>query len=305
MSGLGILYSGPIHHGTRVIDFLVEHEAAIRLSAFLTIFAVMATWEILLPARRLVVGKAHRWLSNIAIVVLNTVIVRLIFPTAAVGFALYVEVNEIGLLHLTNWPLWWTVPLSVVLLDLVIYLQHVMVHAIPALWRIHRMHHADLDFDVTTGARFHPLEIILSMLIKFAAIALIGPPVVAVVLFEVILNATSMFNHANVSLPRTLDRWLRFFIVTPDMHRVHHSIEMDESNSNFGFNLPWWDRLFGTYRSQPRRSHQSMVIGLHSPRDEKTCERLPGMLMIPFSSDVTGYAINHRGAQADRTGHKG
>jgi sterol desaturase/sphingolipid hydroxylase (fatty acid hydroxylase superfamily) len=305
MSGLGILYRDLIHTGTHVIDFLVEHEAAIRLSAFVTIFAVMAMWEIAFPARQLLVGKAHRWLSNIAVVVLNTVILRLIFPTAAVGFALYVEMNGIGLLHLTGWPLWWTVPLSVIFLDLVIYLQHVMVHAIPALWRIHRMHHADLDFDVTTGARFHPLEIVLSMLIKLAAIALIGPPVVAVVLFEIILNTTSMFNHANVSLPSTLDRWLRFIIVTPDMHRVHHSVEMDESNSNFGFNLPWWDRLFGTYRSQPRRSHQSMVIGLDSPRDEKICDRLPGMLMIPFSFKVTGYAINRRGTRVDRSGEDG
>jgi len=181
-----------------------------------------------------------------------------------------------------------------VLMDLVIYLQHVMVHAVPLLWRLHRVHHADLDYDVTTGARFHPLEIILSLLIKFAVILLLGPPLVAVVIFEVLLNATAMFNHGNVSLPPAVDRWIRWLLVTPDMHRVHHSIEDDETNSNFGFNLPWWDRLLGTYRAQPRSGHQGMVIGIRTFRETRQCVSLPGMLKIPFSGGIQGYAINRR-----------
>jgi len=179
-------------------------------------------------------------------------------------------------------------------MDLVIYLQHVMVHAVPLLWRLHRVHHADLDYDVTTGARFHPLEIILSLLIKFAVILLLGPPLVAVVIFEVLLNATAMFNHGNVSLPPAVDRWIRWLLVTPDMHRVHHSIEDDETNSNFGFNLPWWDRLLGTYRAQPRSGHQGMVIGIRTFRATRQCVSLPGMLKIPFSGGIQGYAINRR-----------
>jgi sterol desaturase/sphingolipid hydroxylase (fatty acid hydroxylase superfamily) len=169
-----------------------------------------------------------------------------------------------GLLNHFQVPFAIAVPLAVIAMDFVIWLQHVMVHAVPALWRLHRVHHADLDYDVTTGARFHPLEIILSMLIKFATIVVLGPPVVAVVIFEVLLNATAMFNHGNIRLPAGLDRVLRWVVVTPDMHRVHHSVEDDETNSNFGFNLPWWDRLFGTYRDQPRAGHVGMTIGIRS-----------------------------------------
>jgi len=215
----------------------------------------------------------------------------------------FAEAGHWGLLHHYEAPFWAAVVASVVLLDFVIYLQHVMVHAIPVLWRLHRVHHADLDFDVTTGARFHPLEIILSMLIKFATILLLGPPVLAVVMFEVLLNATAMFNHGNVSLPKRLDRALRWLVVTPDMHRVHHSVEDDETNSNFGFNLPWWDRLFGTYRDQPRAGHAQMTIGIRTHRDQKWCSWLPGMLAMPFRGRVEGYAINRRewgGANAVR-----
>jgi sterol desaturase/sphingolipid hydroxylase (fatty acid hydroxylase superfamily) len=191
-------------------------------------------------------------------------------------------------------PFWLAVVASVVIMDFIIYLQHVMVHAVPVLWRLHRMHHADLDFDVTTGARFHPIEILLSMLIKFATIVVLGPPVVAVVIFEVVLNATAMFNHGNVRLPLGLDRVLRWVVVTPDMHRVHHSVEDDEANSNFGFNLPWWDRLFGTYRDQPRAGHVGMTIGIHKHRDPKQVSWFPGMLLLPFRGKITGYAINRR-----------
>jgi len=191
-------------------------------------------------------------------------------------------------------PLGWAILITVVAMDLVIYLQHVMVHAVPLLWRLHRVHHADLDYDLTTGARFHPLEIILSMLIKFATILLLGPPLAGVILFEVILNGMAMFNHGNIRLPLALDRVLRRLLVTPDMHRVHHSVEDDEANSNFGFSLSIWDRLFGTYRDQPRAGHEGMTIGIHKYRDPRLVDRLPGMLALPFIGPVSGYAINRR-----------
>jgi len=191
-------------------------------------------------------------------------------------------------------PLWLAIVISVIALDFMIWLQHVMVHAIPVLWRLHRVHHADPDYDLTTGARFHPIEILLSMLIKFAAIVVLGPPIVAVILFEVLLNATSMFNHGNVRLPAGADRILRWFIVTPDMHRVHHSVEDDETNSNFGFNLPWWDRLFGTYRDQPRAGHEGMSIGIHGYSQPRDVTWLPGLLAMPFRGRISDYVINRR-----------
>jgi sterol desaturase/sphingolipid hydroxylase (fatty acid hydroxylase superfamily) len=181
--------------------------------------------------------------------------------------------------------------LSVLALDLVIYLQHVLFHAVPLLWRLHRVHHADLGFDVTTGLRFHPLEIGLSMLIKYAAIAALGPPAGAVLLFEVLLNAVTMFNHGNVRLPAALDRWLRLLVVTPDMHRVHHSILRKETNSNFGFNFPWWDRWFGTYRPQPAAGHGGMTIGIEQFRERRD-SRLDRLLLQPLLAPPAGYPIN-------------
>jgi len=232
--------------------------------------------------------------SNLGLVVLNTVMLRLLFPLAAVGVAAFCVKNGWGLINHFQVPFAIAVPLAVIAMDFVIWLQHVMVHAVPALWRLHRVHHADLDYDVTTGARFHPLEIILSMLIKFATIVVLGPPVVAVVIFEVLLNATAMFNHGNIRLAGGVDRVLRLFVVTPDMHRVHHSVEDDETNSNFGFNLPWWDRLFGTYRDQPRAGHVGMSIGIHGYDNPREVDRLDGMLLLPFKGEITDYAINRR-----------
>ncbi len=275
-------------------EFVLQHEVTIRLGFFFGIFAAMAAWEILAPRRALSVSKPVRWLNNVGLVVFNTLALRLIFPAAAVGMAAFAQARGWGLFHYYTAPPWFAVAASVVAMDLVIYLQHVMVHAVPVLWRLHRVHHADLDFDVTTGARFHPLEIVLSMLIKFATIAVLGPPVVAVVIFEVLLNATALFNHANVRLPLALDRVLRWLVVTPDMHRVHHSVEDDETNSNFGFNLPWWDRLLGTYRDQPRGGHRAMTIGIRSFREPRWCSWLPGMLAIPFVGRIQGYTINRR-----------
>jgi sterol desaturase/sphingolipid hydroxylase (fatty acid hydroxylase superfamily) len=275
-------------------DWLLAHEAPLRLGFFFGVLALMASWEWLAPRRALTVAKAPRWIANLGIVFLNTAVVRLLFPVAAVGVAFAAEARGWGLAYVLDLPYALTVALSVLLLDLAIYLQHVMFHAVPAFWRLHRMHHADLDFDVTTGARFHPIEIVLSLLIKFAVIVVLGAPAVAVIVFEVLLNATAMFNHSNIRLPLALDRVLRLVVVTPDMHRVHHSIEDHETNSNFGFNLPWWDRLFGTYKDQPDAGHERMTIGIRDFRAEREADRLPGMLALPFRGRVTGYAINRR-----------
>jgi sterol desaturase/sphingolipid hydroxylase (fatty acid hydroxylase superfamily) len=277
-----------------ISEFVISHEAAIRLGFFSGILGAMALWELAAPRRVLTVPKLLRWINNIGIVVMNSFLLRIIFPSAAVGVAIFAQKHGWGLFNHFRLPYWVAVVLSVVALDFVIYLQHVMFHAIPVFWRIHRMHHADLDFDVTTGIRFHPMEILLSMLIKSAGVVVLGPPVLGVIIFEVALNATSMFNHSNVRMLRGVDRIFRWFVVTPDMHRVHHSIEERETNSNFGFNLPWWDRLLGTYRNQPRMGHEGMTIGLEDFRDKKRCVMLPGMLAIPFIGRVTGYTISSR-----------
>ncbi len=277
---------------------VLANEPAIRLGFFLGVFAVIGFWEVLAPRRLLTVSKALRWTSNLGLVVLDTVLLRLIFPLAGVGLAAFCAKNGWGILNHFQVPFWVAVPLAVIALDFVIWLQHVMVHAVPLLWRLHRVHHADLDYDVTTGARFHPLEIVLSMLIKLATIVVLGPPVVAVVIFEVLLNATAMFNHGNIGLPARLDRILRWVVVTPDMHRVHHSIEDDETNSNFGFNLPWWDRLFGTYRDQPRAGQTGMTIGIRDHGDPREVSRLDGMLLLPFRGEIKDYAINRRNFDA-------
>ena len=268
-------------------SFVLAHEPALRLAAFAAVLAIMAGWEIVAPRRTPALARRRRWPANLGIVVLNTLLVRLLFPAAALGMALTAQSEGWGLLNRYEVPAWAALLAGLVLLDLAIYLQHVMFHAVPTLWRLHRMHHADLDIDVTTGARFHPIEIALSMLVKFAAIAALGVPPAAVVLFEVLLNATSMFNHANVRIPASLEPLLRWLVVTPDMHRVHHSIERDETNSNFGFNLPIWDRLFGTYRAQPRAGHEAMTLGIADFRDPGECSTLPGMLAIPFHSGKT------------------
>ncbi len=274
--------------------FVLAYEPIIRLAAFLLVFAAVAGGERLAPRRPLQLSRLRRWVHNLGLTALNVLLLRLLFPAAAVGVAAWAAAQQWGWFNVVEAPAGLAIVVSVVLLDLVIYLQHVLFHAVPLLWRLHRVHHADLDFDVTTGARFHPIEILLSMLIKFAAILLLGPPLVAVVIFEVLLNATAMFNHGNLRLPPRLDHWLRWVVVTPDMHRVHHSVADDEANSNFGFNLPWWDRLFGTYRDQPRGGHQGMTIGIHTCRDPRIVARLPGMLWLPFRRELGTYPLNRR-----------
>ena len=267
---------------SEVSGLAVEHEGAVRLLAFGAIFAAMLLWEWFAPRRPLSVARAQRWSGNLGLMLVNTLALRLLFPAAAVGFALSAEALGFGLFHWLAWPSWLEILLAVLLLDLAIYGQHVLMHQVPLLWRLHRVHHADLDFDLTTAVRFHTFEILLSMLIKWGVILLLGPAALAVLIFEILLSGMAVFNHANVSLPPRAERVVRALFVTPDMHRVHHSSIVRETNSNYGFNLSLWDRLFRTYTAQPSRGHDAMTIGLDEFRDPAQVDRLPGMLALPF-----------------------
>jgi sterol desaturase/sphingolipid hydroxylase (fatty acid hydroxylase superfamily) len=269
----------------------MKYEPLIRLGCFFGVLVAMALWEMVAPRRRLSASKPVRWFSNLGLVSLNSILVRIVFALGAVGVAIEAQEQRWGLFNNVLLPHWLAVVLSFLALDLAIYLQHVMFHAVPALWRLHMVHHADPDFDVTTGLRFHTIEIGLSMGLKVAAILVIGPPALAVLLFEVLLNATSQFNHSNVTMPLWLDRCIRLFVVTPDMHRVHHSTIPHETNSNFGFNLPWWDYLLGTYRAQPVAGHDGMDIGLNQI-DRTRAVWFHWMLALPFVGGTGGYPIN-------------
>jgi sterol desaturase/sphingolipid hydroxylase (fatty acid hydroxylase superfamily) len=262
-------------------DALLLNEPLIRLAAFMGVLALMAAWEVAAPRRRSEIPHLLRWSNNLGLVVLDTMVLRLAFPMLAVGLALLAEDRGFGLFNLVAAPYWLAFAASFLAFDLAIYLQHVMFHAVPALWRLHRMHHADLEIDATTGLRFHPGEIVISMGIKLALVAALGPPAAAVLVFEVVLNAMAMFTHANVGLPAPLDRAARFLVVTPDMHRVHHSIDPSETHTNFGFNLSWWDRLLGTYLPQPKAGHTGMTIGIPQFRTRRDLW-LDRMLMQPF-----------------------
>ena len=268
-------------------DTLLASEPALRLAIFLGVLVAMAIWELAAPRRRLEIPRLIHWTNNLGVVVIDTILVRLAFPVTAVGLALVAEQNGWGLFNAINAPDWAAILVSIVVLDFAIYLQHVLFHAVPALWRLHRMHHADLGFDVTTGLRFHPIEILLSMGLKLAVIAALGPPAVAVLIFEVILNGTAMFNHSNIRIPEGIDRVLRLFVVTPDMHRVHHSVIRSETDNNYGFNLPWWDRLLGTYTAQPRGGHQGMTIGFEQFRTVRDLW-LDRMLIQPLRGPASG-----------------
>ena len=270
-------------------ETIVSHEPVIRLAVFIGVLAAMALWEVAAPRRRIESPRLVRWSNNLALVIIDTILVRLAFPVAAVGLAGIVGDRGWGLFQFLEIPYWIAIVAAVMTLDLAIYCQHVLFHAVPMLWRLHRMHHADLAFDVTTGLRFHPVEILLSMAIKLCVVAALGPPALAVLLFEVLLNATSLFNHSNIRLPGWLDAGLRLVIVTPDMHRVHHSILPKETNSNFGFNVPWWDRLLGTYRAQPRDGHDGMTIGIEQFRTEGDL-RLDRMLLQPLRGPASSDA---------------
>ncbi len=274
-------------------DAILANEPTLRLAAFLGVLLIMVVWEMAAPRRRRDIPRVIRWTNNLGLVVLDTVILRLTFPILAVGLAVIAEERGWGLFNNIDAPVWVAIVVSMLLLDLAIYLQHVMFHAVPGLWRLHRMHHADLDFDATTGLRFHPVEILISMAIKLTLVAALGPPAVAVLLFEVLLNATALFNHANIDLPRPIDRVLRLIVVTPDMHRVHHSVNPVETNSNYGFNLPWWDRLLGTYRAQPAKGHTAMDIGIERFRTTRDLW-LDRMLIQPVRGPASGHALESR-----------
>jgi sterol desaturase/sphingolipid hydroxylase (fatty acid hydroxylase superfamily) len=280
-------------------NLILVNEPLIRMVLFLAILLAMALWEVAAPRRRREIPRLIRWSNNFGVVVIDTLLVRLMFPIVAVGLAVIAQQRGWGLFNVFETPTWIAFIISVLALDLAIYLQHVMFHAVPALWRLHRMHHADLEFDVSTGLRFHPVEILLSMGIKLAVVAALGPPALAVLVFEVLLNASSMFNHSNIRIPVRLDQWLRLFVVTPDMHRVHHSIHPSETNSNFGFNLPWWDRLLGTYRPQPREGHETMIIGIEQFRTRRDLW-LDRMLIQPVRGPASGYPINREQTEKER-----
>jgi sterol desaturase/sphingolipid hydroxylase (fatty acid hydroxylase superfamily) len=276
------------------MDFVVD-EPAVRFAIFIAVFGIIASYEAVAPRRPRMISRRIRWPNNLAIPLLNTLLVRMLLPATAVSMAMLAEERGWGLFHtVAPLPAWLVVMTAVVLLDLAIYLQHVLFHAVPLLWRLHRMHHADLDVDVTTGARFHPIEIVLSMILKFGVIVALGAPPLAVLVFEVLLSAGSLFNHANLGLSSRTDRVLRWLVVTPDMHRIHHSVEPMETNSNFGFTLPWWDRLCGTYRAQPAAGHQGMVLGIAQFRTPSDL-RLDRLLLQPFLYEATPSAATvHR-----------
>ncbi len=274
-------------------DLLLSSESTIRLGAFLGVLGLMALWEVAAPSRRRDIPRLIRWTNNLGLVVVDTILVRLTFPVLAVGLAIVAQDRGWGLFNILDLPGWVAVIGAMLLLDLAIYLQHIMFHAVPGLWRLHRMHHADLEFDTTTGLRFHPVEILISMGVKLAVVAALGPPAVAVLLFEVVLNASALFNHANITLPAGVDRVLRLFVVTPDMHRVHHSVDPRETNSNYGFNVPWWDRILGTYIAQPAKGHQGMEIGIEQFRTRRDLW-LDRMLMQPLRGPASGHALDLR-----------
>jgi sterol desaturase/sphingolipid hydroxylase (fatty acid hydroxylase superfamily) len=262
---------------------VIFHEPLIRLAFFAGIFVAVAAAETLKPRRKLMASKPKRWINNILLSFIDTIVLRLVFPVLPVGVAVYCEEKGWGMLNYFHFPSWIAIICGIVLMDLVIYGQHRMFHLTPVFWRLHKVHHIDQDIDVTTGLRFHPLEMILSMMIKMTAVAAIGATPVAVVIFEIMLNGITMFNHGNMHIPIAIDNIIRLMVVTPDMHRVHHSVIAKETNSNYGFNFPWWDRLFGTYRPQPEKGHRQMTIGLNGYFDPEYLQ-LSRMLITPFVS---------------------
>ena len=263
-------------------------EALVRLGIFLAVFATMALWEVARPRRPLAQPRWERWPTNLGLTLLNMVLIRITVGGVAYAAAVFAAERDVGLLHWVALPQWAAVAVTILGLDLAIYFQHVMFHAVPALWRLHRVHHADLGFDATTGLRFHPIEIFLSLAFKTAVIVLLGAVPWAVVAFEVVLNGSSVFNHGNVEIPERMDRWLRWAIVTPDMHRIHHSTRVAETNSNFGFSVSWWDRLFGTYRPAAALGQLGMEIGLSEYRAPLHLRQL---LLLPFKGSAGSYTF--------------
>lgn len=262
-------------------------EPVLRLVAFFGVFAVLAVWEALAPRRARSQTRGRRWSINLGLSVLNTLVLRIAFPVAAVGAALWAAEGGWGLFNQLAAPAWLAIGTSIIVLDLAVYGQHRLSHAVPWLWRLHRLHHIDLDVDVTTAGRFHPVEMVLSMLWKMAVVVALGAPPAAVLVFEILLNAAAMFSHAQIVLPAAVDRRLRRLLVTPDMHRVHHSIHRDETDSNYGFLVSIWDRLLGSYRAQPRDGHETMVLGVQGQSSPRALS-FTGLLLGPFRRDQAG-----------------
>lgn len=269
---------------------VAKNELWIRLGFFLGILIIMFLWEVIMPRRRLTTSKNTRWFSNLSLVLIDSVAARIAFPAGLAGVAFVAQQRGWGMLSLFELPFLLKIVLGVLILDLAIYLQHVMFHSAPLLWRLHMVHHSDMDIDVTTGVRFHPIEILLSMGIKMVVVVLIGAPALAVLIFEIILNGTSMFNHGNVHYLQSVDSIIRLFVVTPEMHRVHHSTIRWETNSNLGFNFPWWDRLFGTYRDQPAKGHLEMTIGLDQYKEPQKLTLL-WLIALPFIGKLGKYPM--------------
>jgi sterol desaturase/sphingolipid hydroxylase (fatty acid hydroxylase superfamily) len=269
----------------------MKFDIAIRVIVFVSMFGLMASWEAIAPRRKTATLKVSRWIANLSVAVLNTMVIRILMASGAVGVAMVTAENGWGILNMLHWPVWIEIVLAVLLLDLMIYLQHLGFHAVPVLWKIHMVHHADPDYDVTTAVRFHPVEALLSMVLKMAGVTIIGASPTSVLAFEIILNGMAMFNHANVRMPAFVDWILRWVVVTPDMHRIHHSIFPRENNRNFGFNLPWWDYMFGTYLASPSRGHDSMTFGLKKFRSP-ACLKLLNILKLPFGRSPGIDAMN-------------
>ncbi len=264
-------------------EFVLAHETSLRLSVFIGILCVMMAVEAIFPRKKRTLSRTHRWTSNLLLIAIDSLFVKLVFPIVAVGVAAMAAQKSWGILNVVNLPNWIEVTCAIIILDMMIYWQHVAFHHVPALWALHKVHHVDRDIDVTTGSRFHPIEIGLSLIYKMVIVIALGAPVIAVIIFEIILNGCAMFNHSNVRLPLGFDRVLRRFIVTPDMHRVHHSIIVRETNSNYGFNLSLWDRIFGSYTAQPSDGHDNMVIGLKEYQHTGPAS-LSWSLLLPFKS---------------------
>ncbi|EAT11322.1 sterol desaturase family protein [Bermanella marisrubri] len=265
-------------------DWIIQYEPQVRMSVFFGLLSFLFLVQQCFPRRPLSGSKLYRWGNNLGLVFFNSFVMRVFIPTTTVAVALWVEQKQWGIFNVWQPNFALQVILSLLLLDCLIYWQHRLFHSVPVLWRLHRVHHMDQNIDVTTGSRFHPIEIALSLFIKFIAVLLFGVDAVAIILFEVILNGTAMFNHANLRLPLTFDKWLRLLIVTPDMHRVHHSQRPEETDSNFGFNLSIWDRVFRSYVDQPRFGHEKMRIGLREFTDAKVTQSFIGMLVSPFQT---------------------
>ncbi len=271
---------------------MIEDERIIRLAFFFGIFSIVALWEYFFPRRNYSLGRKKRWLNNITVIILNSAAVRFLVPVVPIAVAMQGAATGRGLFNILSMNPFLEAVISFVILDFIIYLQHLMFHAVPLFWRLHMVHHADLGIDVTTGLRFHPIEILISLLIKITVIYALGPSVVVVIIFETALNGTAMFNHGNIYINPRIDSLLRLVIVTPDMHRIHHSVAIGETNSNFGFNLPWWDRLMGTYRAESYKKQKEIIIGLSQYREHLS---FAAMMTIPFTGEPGKYAINRWG----------